>query len=135
MASIDQDINVYLYSSGANSLKANITNASGVRNGYFGQTVAAVAGNGNYVWLNDAKTTRAIGYELYVNDEANSYQTGDIVTFGGVTYTVGPVTKPTLNVKTAKFFNVTDISSNPIGGVTTGNTRKTTTFNISINLT
>jgi len=135
MASIDEDINVYLYSGSGSSLKPTITNATGARNGYYAQTIAAVAGNNNYVWLNDAKTQKAIGYELYVNDETNSYQTGDIVTFNGITYTVGPIKKPTLNVKTAEFFNVTSISGNPLGGVTKSGPQKATVFEISINLT
>ena len=75
MASIDEDINVYLYSTGNDALKAIITNVSGSRNGYYGQTIAAVTGSTNKVYLNDAKTQRAEGYELYVNDETNSYQT------------------------------------------------------------
>jgi hypothetical protein len=135
MAGIDDDINVYGYSSGSSSIKATITNVSGARNGYYGQTIASVSGANSYVYLNDAKTTRAIGWELYVNDETNSYQTGDIVTFDGVTYTVGPIKKPVLDVKKAKFFNTTDISGDPIGGVTFANTRKAVTFDISINLT
>lgn len=135
MASIDEDISVYLYSTGNNALKATITNVSGSRNGYYGQTIAAVAGSANKVYLNDAKTQRAEGYELYVNDETNSYQTGDIVTFNGITYTVGPIKKPTLNVKTAEFFNVTNISGNPLGGVTKSGPQKATVFEISINLT
>lgn len=135
MASIDEDINVYLYSTGNNALKATISNVSGSRNGYYGQTIAAVAGPANKVYLNDAKTQRAIGYELYVNDETNSYQTGDIVTFNGVTYTVGPIKKPTLNVKTARFFNTTSIVGSPISGVTKAGSKKSTTFDISINLT
>jgi len=135
MAYIDEDINVYLYSTGNNALKAFITNATGSRNGYYGQTIAAVAGAANKVYLNDAKTEKAVGYELYVNDETNSYQTGDIVTFNGITYTVGPIKTPTLNVKTAEFFNVTNISGNPLGGVTQSNSPKATVFEISINLT
>jgi hypothetical protein len=135
MASIDDTINVYLYSSGTNSLKATISNVSGTRNGYYGQTIAAVAESANKVYLNDARTQRAIGYELYVNDETNSYQTGDIVTFNGISYTVGPIKKPTLDVKTARFFNTTSIAGSPISGVTKSGNRKATTFDISINLT
>jgi hypothetical protein len=132
MANIDENINIYW--DGTPGAKPVVTNVSGVRNGYYGETIASVAGVANYVWLNDAKTLKAKGWELYVNDETNSYQTGDIVTYDGVTYTVGPIKKPTLNVKKANFFNTTDISGDPIGGMTMGNTRKARVFDISINL-
>jgi hypothetical protein len=132
-SSVDNDINVYF--NGTSGSRAVVTNTNSVRYGYYGQTIASVSGNNQRVYLNDAKTTSAVGWELYVNDETTSYQTGDIVTYDGITYTVGPIKKPTLNVKTANFFNVTDISGNPLGGVTFANTRKATVFDISINLT
>ena len=131
----DQDISVYLYNSGGLSQKAVINNATGVRNGYYGQSVAAVAGPSNLVYINTAKTKQAYGWEMYVNDESTSYQIGDIVTFAGATYTVGLIQKPPLNVKKAKFYNTTEISGTPLGGITMGNTRTSATFNISINLT
>lgn len=134
MANLDENINVYLYSSPNNNIKAVVSAApDSKRIGYYGQTIAAVSGGLNYVRISSNKT--AIGYELFVNDETNSYQTGDIVTFNGITYTVGPVVKPTLNVKTAEFFNVTNISGNPLGGVTKSGPQKATVFEISINLT
>jgi hypothetical protein len=102
-------------------------------NGYWGQYVGATTEDG-WVYLNASRTTKAEGFKFYLNDEPDTYTTGSIVTYGGTTYTVGPITKPTLNVKTANFFNVTDTSTNPIGGKTGPNTTKGTVFNISINL-
>jgi hypothetical protein len=115
--------------------------------GYYGQYVVATNENSQYVYLNPARTQRADGYILYVNDESSSYTAEDTVTFAGQTYTVGPITTPTIDVKTGKFFNVTDISANPIGGITasyfndisTGTlgprvNTKATRFDVSINL-
>lgn len=111
-----------------------LTDRSVTQVGYIANSIAAVSGQGGYVWLNDAKTTKAKGWELYINDESTSFKTGSIVEFAGATYTVGPIVKPELDVKTAKFFDTADISNNPIGGVTMANTRKARVFDISINL-
>lgn len=135
MASIDENINSYLYSTPTlnATFKAFISNISDSRNGYYGQSIAAVTGFQGYIRLSSTKIAK--GYQIYVNDETNSYQTGDIVRFNGTTYTVGPIVKPTLNVKTARFFDTTSIAGSPISGVTKSGNRKATTFDISINLT
>jgi len=114
--------------------RAFVVDTSANQVGYFADSIAAVTGVGGYVWLNSSKTQKAIGWDLYVNDEPDSYTTGKIVEFAGATYTVGPIQKPTLDVKSAKFFNVTDISSTPLAGTTSANTTRGTVFNISINL-
>lgn len=120
---------------GAGPKPTILTDTSTSQVGYVANNIAAVSGQSGYVWLNDAKTRKAKGWELYINDEPTSFKTGSIVEFAGTTYTVGPIVTPQLNVKTAKFFNTVDISGDPMGGATMANTRKARVFDISINLT
>lgn len=104
-------------------------------NNYDANIIGAIADGNGYVYLNDTST--AEGYILKSNDDAEAYTVNDIVTVNGLTYSVYSVTPPPLDARTANFFNVTDISNDPIG-VTSAvlqTTLKSYQFDIQVNLT
>jgi hypothetical protein len=62
-----------------------------------------------YVGGNTAK-----GYYIDISDSPNSIAASDILTINGITPSVYSITKPTLDVTTAKFYSFSDIADNPI---------------------
>lgn len=57
---------------------------------------------------------QAKGYYVDISDSPYSVSASNILTIGGITHAIDSITKPTLDVTTAKFYNFVDIASNPI---------------------
>jgi hypothetical protein len=71
----------------------------------------SVATNGSVILSNG---NQAKGYYIDISDSPYSVSASNILTIGGVTHTIDSITKPTLDVTTAKFYNFNSIASNPI---------------------
>jgi hypothetical protein len=56
----------------------------------------------------------AKGYYVDISDSPYSVSASNILTIGGVTHAIDSITRPTLDVTTAKFYNFNSIASNPI---------------------
>jgi len=72
-------------------------------------SIATPSDGSVYVGANTAK-----GYYIDISDSPNSIALSDILTISGITHSVYSITKPTLDVTTAKFYNFNSIASNPI---------------------
>jgi hypothetical protein len=71
----------------------------------------SVATNGSVTLSNG---NQAKGYYVDISDSPYSVSASNILTIGGVTHAIDSITRPTLDVTTAKFYNFNSIASNPI---------------------